>query len=60
MILPPAELVSRISHDMSLLPGDVIAVGTSLGLGSMKDGATVEIYIEGIGSLTNTVQAPVR
>jgi 2-keto-4-pentenoate hydratase/2-oxohepta-3-ene-1,7-dioic acid hydratase in catechol pathway len=45
---------------MSLLPGDVIAVGTSLGLGSMKDGATVEIYIEGIGSLTNTVRAPVR
>jgi 2-keto-4-pentenoate hydratase/2-oxohepta-3-ene-1,7-dioic acid hydratase in catechol pathway len=55
MILPPAELVSGISHDMSLLPGDVIAVGTSLGVGSMKDGATVEIHIGGIGSLTNTV-----
>ena len=60
MILPPAELVSRISQDMSLLPGDVIAVGTSLGVGSMKDGATVEIHIEGIGSLTNTVQARCR
>ena len=55
MIIPPEELVSRISHDMSLLPGDVIAVGTSLGVGSMKDGATVEIHIDGIGSLTNTV-----
>jgi 2-keto-4-pentenoate hydratase/2-oxohepta-3-ene-1,7-dioic acid hydratase in catechol pathway len=53
MIMSPAELVSGISHDMSLLPGDVIACGTSLGVGSMKDGATVEISIEGIGSLTN-------
>jgi 2-keto-4-pentenoate hydratase/2-oxohepta-3-ene-1,7-dioic acid hydratase in catechol pathway len=60
MILPPAELVSGISHDMSLLPGDVIAVGTSLGVGSMKDGATVEIHIDGIGSLTNTVGQPVN
>ncbi len=56
MILPPVDLVSQISHDMSLLPGDVIAVGTSLGVGSMKDGATVEIHIEGIGSLSNTVR----
>lgn len=56
MILPPEEIVSRISHDMSLLPGDVIAVGTSLGVGSMKDGATVEVQIEGIGSLSNPVR----
>lgn len=55
MIMSPAELVSRISHDMSLLPGDVIACGTSLGVGSMKDGATVEVSIEGIGSLSNRV-----
>ncbi len=57
MILPPTRLVSDISHDMTLLPGDVIAVGTSLGVGSMKDGATVEVFIEGIGALTNAVQA---
>ncbi len=57
MILPPAQIVSGISHDMTLLPGDVIAVGTSLGVGSMKDGAAVEVQIAGIGSLSNTVQA---
>jgi 2-keto-4-pentenoate hydratase/2-oxohepta-3-ene-1,7-dioic acid hydratase in catechol pathway len=56
MIFPPAELVSYISHDMTLMAGDVIAVGTSLGVGSMKDGATVEIEIDGIGVLTNTVR----
>ncbi len=53
MIFPPAELVSRISHAMTLLPGDVIACGTSVGVGSIRDGATVEVRIEGIGSLIN-------
>ncbi|HKD24166.1 MAG TPA: fumarylacetoacetate hydrolase family protein [Rhizomicrobium sp.] len=57
MIYSPAEQVSRISHDMTLLPGDVIACGTSLGVGSMKDGSTIEIFIDGIGSLVNTLAA---
>lgn len=56
MIFPPLELVSRISHDMTLLPGDVIACGTSLGVGSIRDGAAVEISIEGLGSLVNTLE----
>jgi 2-keto-4-pentenoate hydratase/2-oxohepta-3-ene-1,7-dioic acid hydratase in catechol pathway len=55
MIFGPHELVSRISHDVSLLPGDVIACGTSIGVGSIKDGVTVEIQIDGIGSLRNTL-----
>ena len=56
MICPVEEMVSRISHDMSLLPGDVIACGTSLGVGSMKDGSTVEVDIEGIGPLQNVFE----
>lgn len=55
MVFPPAELVSGISHDMTLLPGDVIACGTSLGIGSIRDGSTVEVRIDGIGSLINTL-----
>ncbi len=55
MIIPAEELVSRISHDMSLLPGDVIACGTSVGIGSIKDGCAVEVYIDGIGSLVNVM-----
>lgn len=55
MIFSPAQQVNRISHDMSLLPGDVIACGTSLGVGSIKDGSTVEITIDGIGSLVNAL-----
>ena len=58
MIIPPAKVVSLISHDVTLLPGDVIACGTSLGVGSIKEGATVEIKIDGIGVLTNRLAPP--
>jgi len=53
MIFPPARLVSLISQDMTLCPGDVICCGTSVGVGSMKPGSTIEITIEGIGTLSN-------
>ena len=49
-----ARLVSSISHDMTLFPGDVILCGTSVGVGSMKSGSTVEVEIDGIGTLSNT------
>jgi 2-keto-4-pentenoate hydratase/2-oxohepta-3-ene-1,7-dioic acid hydratase in catechol pathway len=55
MIIPPEDLVSGISHDMTLLPGDVIACGTSLGIGSIMDGGAVEVEIEGVGSLVNVL-----
>ncbi len=54
MIFQPAKLVSMLSHDMTLMPGDVIACGTSLGVGSMKEPEnSIEISIEGIGTLAN-------
>jgi 2-keto-4-pentenoate hydratase/2-oxohepta-3-ene-1,7-dioic acid hydratase in catechol pathway len=53
IIFPPAKLVSLISQDMTLEPGDVIACGTSVGVGSMKPGSTVSVVIDGIGTLTN-------
>ncbi|MFK4487824.1 fumarylacetoacetate hydrolase family protein [Bradyrhizobium sp. USDA 336] len=54
MIFSAQELVSRISHDMTLLPGDLIAVGTSVGVGVMKEPVnTVTVAIDGIGELTN-------
>lgn len=56
MIFSPEEQVSRISQDLTLMPGDVIAVGTSVGVGSMKDGAVVEVSIDGIGALVNHVR----
>jgi 2-keto-4-pentenoate hydratase/2-oxohepta-3-ene-1,7-dioic acid hydratase in catechol pathway len=54
MIIKPAEMVSRLSHDMTLLPGDIICCGTSLGVGTMKGPRdTVEVTIGGIGTLRN-------
>jgi 2-keto-4-pentenoate hydratase/2-oxohepta-3-ene-1,7-dioic acid hydratase in catechol pathway len=48
-----AQLVSKISKDMTLNPGDVLLCGTSVGVGSMRPGSTIEIEIDGIGKLTN-------
>ena len=48
-----AQLVSLISQDMTLHPGDIILCGTSVGVGSMKPGSTVEVEIAGIGRLAN-------
>jgi len=55
MIFPPHRLVSMLSRDMTLMPGDVVACGTSVGVGSMKQPEnTVEVSIDGIGTLSNT------
>jgi len=48
-----ARLVSLISQDLTLHPGDVILCGTSVGVGSMKPGSLVEVEIGGIGTLAN-------
>jgi 2-keto-4-pentenoate hydratase/2-oxohepta-3-ene-1,7-dioic acid hydratase in catechol pathway len=55
MFFTPHRLVSLISRDMTLLPGDVISCGTSLGPAPMKPGATIEIVIDGVGTLSNTM-----
>jgi 2-keto-4-pentenoate hydratase/2-oxohepta-3-ene-1,7-dioic acid hydratase in catechol pathway len=47
------QLVSLISQDMTLYAGDIILCGTSIGVGSMKPGSTVEVEIAGIGRLSN-------
>ena len=54
MFFSPLELVQRISRGMTLLPGDIITCGTSLGALPMKPGSTIEIHIDGIGTLSNT------
>lgn len=48
-------LVRFIASVMTLEPGDVVSTGTPEGVGPLVAGDTVEIKIEGIGSLTNTV-----
>lgn len=53
MFFTPHELVSRLSFDMTLEPGDLILCGTSLGVLPMKPGTTVEVEIDGLGCLGN-------
>jgi len=53
MIDGPETLVSRISQDVHLLPGDVIACGTSVGACNMENGQRIDVHIEGIGTLSN-------
>ncbi|MES9970579.1 MAG: fumarylacetoacetate hydrolase family protein [Candidatus Thiodiazotropha sp.] len=53
MFFKPHQIVSRLSHDMTLRPGDIIACGTSIGAGPMQQGCTVEVHIDGIGTLVN-------
>lgn len=52
MVFPAPTLVSLLSREMTLMPGDVICCGTSLGVGVMREPRnTVEVTIEGIGTL---------
>lgn len=52
MVFPAATLVSLLSRDMTLEPGDVICCGTSVGVGAMREAANVvEVSIDGIGTL---------
>lgn len=58
MILTPVQIVSLLSQDMTLNPGDLIACGTSLGARPVKAGMEVDVVIDGIGSLGVTLVEP--
>ncbi len=62
MIWSVPELVSLISHQITLEPGDVIATGTPSGVGVFRDppvfvepGDRVRVEVEGIGSVENPI-----
>lgn len=62
MIRSVADLVSFMSSRVVLEPGDVIATGTPEGVGTFQDiqlypDDTVEVEVEGVGTLVNTVEA---
>jgi 2-keto-4-pentenoate hydratase/2-oxohepta-3-ene-1,7-dioic acid hydratase in catechol pathway len=49
------KIISFISSVMTLEKGDIIATGTPPGVGEIRAGDVVEVEIEGIGILRNTV-----
>ncbi len=54
-VFPVDDIIARVSQVMTLLPGDVISTGTPAGIGPMRSGDRVEVRIEGIGTLRNSV-----
>jgi 2-keto-4-pentenoate hydratase/2-oxohepta-3-ene-1,7-dioic acid hydratase in catechol pathway len=57
MVFPIPDLLSYISHVMTLEPGDLVATGTPSGVGSIRAGDVVEVEIPGVGVLRNPVEA---
>jgi len=57
MVFNVSQLIAFISRIMTLLPGDVIATGTPAGIGPMRPGDSVEIRVQGVGTLRNRVVA---
>jgi 2-keto-4-pentenoate hydratase/2-oxohepta-3-ene-1,7-dioic acid hydratase in catechol pathway len=57
LIFTPGDLIAYISSIMTLLPGDVIATGTPSGIGPIRPGDRFTVRIEGIGELSNPVEA---
>jgi 2-keto-4-pentenoate hydratase/2-oxohepta-3-ene-1,7-dioic acid hydratase in catechol pathway len=60
MVFEPHHLVSFVSENVTLLPGDVILTGSPAGISGIQSGDLVECEIEGIGTLINPVVAPVE
>ena len=60
MMFPVEQLIAFISSVMTLNPGDLILTGTPAGIGPLHAGDTVEVSVEGIGSLTNLVSPDSR
>jgi 2-keto-4-pentenoate hydratase/2-oxohepta-3-ene-1,7-dioic acid hydratase in catechol pathway len=55
LIFPCAFIIEFITSVMTLEPGDVILTGTPAGVGPLQSGDTVEVEIQGIGTLRNHV-----
>ena len=49
-------VIAWITAFMTLLPGDVVLTGTPAGVGPLVAGNTVDVMVEGVGTLTNPVQ----
>ena len=56
LIFKPAEIVSFVSTNLTLLPGDVILTGTPSGVGPIQSGDRLEVRIQGLDPLINTVK----
>src|SRR3954452_3876014 len=54
-IFPIGDIIRYISQVMTLMPGDLVATGTPKGVGPLNAGETVEVMVQGVGTLVNPV-----
>lgn len=57
MVFSVGKLIAFASSVMTLEPGDLLLTGTPAGVGPLQPGDTVEVSIEGLGTLRNSVAA---
>ncbi len=60
MVFNIKQLLSFVSSIMTLSPGDLLFTGTPSGVGPLLPGDRVEVHIEGIGTLSNPIEAETR
>ncbi|MFC7324666.1 fumarylacetoacetate hydrolase family protein [Halorubrum rutilum] len=58
LIFDVPTLIEEITTYLTLEAGDVIATGTPEGVGALADGDTVEVEVEGVGTLEHDVRIP--
>ncbi|MCJ7625413.1 MAG: fumarylacetoacetate hydrolase family protein [Anaerolineaceae bacterium] len=58
LVFTVPQMIAFASSVMTLNPGDVILTGTPAGVGPLRHGDSVEVEIEGIGTLRNPVVKP--
>ncbi|MFW5693952.1 MAG: fumarylacetoacetate hydrolase family protein [Alkalispirochaeta sp.] len=58
MVFSIAETITYVSRNFTLYPGDIILTGTPAGVGPLAHGDTIEVEIEQVGTLRNTVRDP--
>ena len=56
MVYSPRFLISYISHNFTLEPGDLVLTGSPAGISKVVSGDVVECTIEGIGTLQSLVK----
>ncbi|WP_129113633.1 fumarylacetoacetate hydrolase family protein [Halegenticoccus tardaugens] len=57
LVFSAGRVISEVSKFLTLEAGDIIAMGTTVGVGPLSDGDQIEIEVEGVGKLRHDVEA---
>lgn len=60
MIWKTNEIISKLSEQYRLMPGDIIMTGTPAGVGAVVTGDVIDVHVDGLQALQVRVGGPVR